>query len=155
MSVVEECPRTEALSALVDGELAEPARVALDAHVAGCAICAPVLAGLRQLRTDFAALPAPAPGVDLAPLVERRIAAAAAVANPKAASRSQRWRWWQLAPAALGGALSLSLGAYLGSALVLGSQATGQATTLQMAAFTAVPPGALCPAARACNPRER
>ena len=154
MSTVEKCPRTEALSALVDGELAEPARVALDAHVAGCAICAPMLERLRQLHADFAALPERAPGVDFAPLVDRRIAAAAG-AKPKPASRPRRWSWWQLAPAALGGALSLSLGAYLGSALMLGSQAIRQATTLQMAAFTAVPPGALCPAAQACNPRER
>ena len=153
MSAAEQCPRTEAISALVDNELAEPARLALDAHVAGCAICAPVLAEFRQLRTSFAALPDVAPGVNFAPLVDRRIAAAADVPKPK--PRPQRWRWWQVAPTALGGALSLSLGAYLGSALMLGSQVAAQPAALQMAAFTAIPPGALCPALQACKPTGR
>lgn len=158
MSPAEKCPRTEALSALVDGALVEPARVALDAHVAGCAICAPVLAEFRQLRTTFAALPDVAPGVDFALLVDRRIAAAGVPKpkpKPQLRPRSQRWRWWQLAPAALGGAVSLSLGAYLGSALMLGSQVTAQPAALQMAAFTAIPPGALCPALQACNSMGR
>lgn len=154
MSPAEECPRTESLSALVDDELGAPARAALEVHVAGCAICAPVLAEFRQLRTRFAALPGPVPGLDLAPLVDRRIAAAGAP-KPAAKPRPQRWRWWQLAPAALGGALSLSLGAYLGSALMLGSQAAAQPAALQMAAFAAIPPGALCPALDACKPAGR
>ena len=77
MSPAEECPRSESLSALVDDELGAPARAALEAHVAGCAICAPVLAEFRQLRTRFAALPDVAPGVDFAPLVDRRIVAKA------------------------------------------------------------------------------
>ena len=148
MSSAEKCPRTEALSALVDDELGEPARVVLAAHVAGCAICAPVLAEFRQLRTTFAALPDVTPNVDFAFLVDRRIAAADV---PKPKSKPQRWRWWQLAPATLGGALSLSLGVYLGGTLMLGSQATAQHAALQMAAFTAIPPGALCPALQACN----
>ena len=57
MSSAEKCPRTEALSALVDDELDEQARLTLDAHVASCAICAPVLAEFRRLRARFAALP--------------------------------------------------------------------------------------------------
>ncbi len=154
MSTAEKCPRTEALSALVDDALDEPARVALDAHVAGCAICAPVLAEFRQLRTRFAALPELVPEVDFAALVDRRIAAAD-LPKPAAKPRPQRSRWWQLAPAALGGAMSLSLGVYLGSALMLGSQAAAQPAALQMAVFTAIPPGALCPAVQACNPAGR
>ncbi len=153
MTSAEKCPRTEALSALVDDELGASDRVALDTHVAGCALCAPVLAELRQLRTSFAALPKAAPGVDFAPLVDRRIAAAAGIPKPKA--QPQRWRWWQVAPAALGGAISLSFGAYLGSALLLGSQVAAQPAALQMAAFTEIPPGALCPALQACNPTGR
>ena len=150
MSSTEKCPRTEAISARVDNELVEPARIALDAHVAGCAICAPVLAEFRQLRATFAALPDVAPNVDFAFLVDRRIAAAD-VPKPK----PQRWRWWQLAPATLGGALSLSLGVYLGGTLMLGSQITAQPAALQMAVFTAIPPGALCPALQACNSMGR
>lgn len=153
MNPAEECPRTESLSALVDNELGESERLALDAHVAGCALCAPVLAEFRQLRTSFAVLPELAPGVDFARLVEGRIAAAANAPKPK--PRSQRWRWWQLAPAGLGGALSLSLGVYLGSALMLGSEVAAQPAALQMAAFAAIPPGALCPALQACKPMGR
>lgn len=152
MNSAEECPRTEALSALVDNELEEAARRALDAHVAGCAICAPVLAEFRQLRTGFAALPERSPGVDFAALVDRRIAAAGV---PKPKPRPRRRRWWQVAPAALGGALSLSLGAYLGSALMLGSQVAARPAALQMAVFAATPPGALCPALQACKPTGR
>lgn len=154
MSTAEKCPRTEDLSALVDNELDEPARVALDAHVAGCAICAPVLAEFRQLRTNFAALPDTAPHVDFASLVDRRIAAAV-VPKPKPKPQAQRLRWWQVAPAALGGALSLSIGVYLGSALMLGTQVTAQPAALQMAAFTEIPPGALCPALQVCNSTGR
>ncbi len=156
MSPTEQCPRTEALSALVDNELDEPARLALDAHVAGCAVCAPVLAGFRQLRTRFAALPELVPDVDFASLVDRRIdAAGVPKSKPQPQPQPQRLRWWQLAPAALGGALSLSLGVYLGSALMLGIQVTAQPGALQMAAFAATPPGALCPALQACKPTGR
>jgi len=153
MNAAEKCPRTEGLSALVDNELDEPDRIALDAHVAGCAICAPVLAEFRRLHAGFAALPDTAPGVDFAALVDRRIGAAANV--PKSKPRPQRWRWWQVAPAALGGALSLSLGVYLGSALMLGSQVVARPAALQMSAFTAIPQGALCPALQACKPAGR
>ncbi|MBI5921345.1 MAG: hypothetical protein HY847_06800 [Betaproteobacteria bacterium] len=149
MSPEEKCPRSEALSALVDNELLEPDRGALATHVTGCPICAPVLAEFKQLRDSFVALPEVAAGVDIASLVDRRIAAIAGIAKPQ--SRPQRWRWWQVGPAALGGALSLSLGVYLGSALMLGSQVTAQPAALQMAAFTAIPPGALCPVLQACN----
>lgn len=151
MSTAEKCPRTEALSALVDNELLEPDHVALATHLAGCALCAPVLAEFRQLRDSFAALPELASGIDFAPLVDHRIAAAAGVPTPKPLPRPQRWRWWQIAPAALGGALSISLGAYLGSTLMLSSQVTAQPAALQMAVFTAIPPGALCPVRQACN----
>ena len=152
MSSAEKCPRTEAISALVDDELAEPARHALGAHAAGCALCAPVLAEFKHLRTTFAALPDVTPNVDFAFLVDCRIAA---IDLPKSKSKLQRWRWWQLAPATLGGALSLSLGVYLGGTLMLGSQITTQPAALQMAAFTAIPSGALCPALQACNSRGR
>ena len=149
MSVEEECPRTEALSALVDDALEAQARSALDAHVAGCALCAPMLAEFRRLHASFAALPDTAPGIDLAPLIERRIAQAAK--EPKVTPKPRRWRWWQFAPPTLGGAVALSLGAYLGSALMTGSRIAAPPATMQMAVFRTIPPGALCPAAQICN----
>jgi anti-sigma factor RsiW len=155
MSDAGKCPKTEALSALVDDELVGSVRHALDAHVAGCAICASLLAELRQLRTTFTALPDVAPGVDFASLVDRRIAAAAVVPKTKPKLRPQSWYWWPVAPAAFGGVLSLSVGAYLGSALMLGTQVAEQPAALQMAAFTAIPPGALCPGLQVCNATGR
>ncbi len=155
MNPDEHCPRTEALSALVDKELGEPDRLAIEAHAQGCAICAPVLAGFRQLRSTFVALPEIAPGIDLAPLVDRRIGELAAAPKPGRQRLPRRWRWWQLAPAALGGAISLSLGAQLGSALILAPQPRVQPAALQMAAFAANPPGALCTAVQACDPTGR
>ena len=150
MNINENCPRIEALSALVDNELAEQERAALDAHVANCPVCAPMLSELRQLHGAFAALPEVASGVDIGALVNRRL-------PPRIAAKPQprRWRWWQLAPAAFGGAVSLSLGAYLGSTLMLGTQVAAHPAAQQMAAFTASPPGALCPALQACNPNGR
>lgn len=149
MIPAEKCPRTEDISALVDDELDKPARLALAAHLSDCAICSLALAEFRQLQTSFAALPDVSPGVDLTSLLDRRITGASV---PKPKPRPQRWRWWQLAPAALGGALSLSFGAYLGSAVMLGTLTSAPPTTLQMAAFAAIPPGALCPAVHNCNP---
>lgn len=148
MIPAEKCPRTEDISALVDHELDEPARLTLAAHLTDCALCSLALAEFRQLQTSFAALPEVSPGVHLASLLDRRISDAS-ISKPKPQPR--RWRWWQLAPAALGGALSLSFGAYLGSAVLLGTLTGAPPATLQMAAFAAIPPGALCPAAQNCN----
>lgn len=155
MSPAEQCPRTETISALIDNELGDSARAAFNAHVAGCAACAPVLAEFQQLHTDFAALPEVAPGKDFAVLVDRRIATLESTRESKPAPRLRRLRWWQIAPVALGGVISLSVGVYLGSVLMLTPQITAQPATLQMAAFTAIPPGALCPALQTCNSMER
>ncbi len=149
MNAAETCPRTEALSALVDDELVEVDRAALDAHVAGCALCAPVLSEFRKLHNNFAALPEVRAGVDITRLVDRRIANLAP-SRPKARP-SVRWHWWQFAPAAFGGALSLSLGVYLGSELIISAPVTARPAAWQMATFSANPPGALCPALAACN----
>jgi len=147
MSHTEKCPRIEAISALVDDELAESDRAALSVHVQGCPMCAPVLAEFRQLRSSFAALPDVALDVDLDSLVDRRIVAHL----PKPRRRAQRWRWWEIAPVAFGGALSLSMGIYLGNVLMPGAQAEVQPMALRMAAFDVVPPGSLCLTPQACN----
>lgn len=147
MSHTEKCPRIEAISALVDDELAEPDRAALSLHIDGCPVCAPLLAEFRQLRSTFVVLSDTAFDVDLDALVDRRIAASL----PKPKRRTPRWRWWEIAPAAFGGALSLSIGIYLGNMLMPGAQDETPAVTLQMAAFGIVPPGSLCLAPLTCN----
>lgn len=150
MNTQEPCPRIEAMSALTDDELREPQRLALEAHVAGCAICAPVLAELRQLHTRFAALPMLTPEFDVAPEVDRRISAAAAPTLPRRVPRPRRAPWWQLALLAPGGAISVSIGLWLGSALIPATLGSARAPAVQMAAFSTLPPGALCPLLNSC-----
>ncbi len=147
MSDQEECPRIEALSALIDDELEAGRRIALQAHLAGCVICAPVLADMRRLHADFAALPAPRSDFDVAAEVDRRIGA---LAPPRTSPilRPSRPRWWQVALLAPGGAAALAIGLSLGASLV---PTAGGATAAQMASFSALPPGALCPASQACG----
>lgn len=142
----EPCPRIEALSALSDGELQAAERAAVELHVAGCAVCAPVLERMRELHAQFAALPERAVDFDLAAQVDRRIGE---LSRPlRAPGRaSPRRRWWQAAALAPGGALALAAGLWLGASIV---PAATSATTAQMAAFSPLPPGALCPVAIAC-----
>jgi anti-sigma factor RsiW len=152
MSTQEPCPRIEALSALTDGELPAAERVAIEAHVDVCPVCAPVLARMRQLHAEFVALPAPAREFDVAADVDRRIEAMTARPAP-ARPRRVRSRWWrQAALLAPGGAVAVSVGLWFGASLVPISTAMPAA---QMAAFSAMPPGALCPAPGACGRTAR
>lgn len=154
MTPEEPCPRIEALSALTDEALREPERLALQAHVDGCPICAPMLTELRQVRVQFAALPMVTPDFDLAPDVDRRIAAAARALPPRA-PRPTRPHWWQLALLAPGGAMALTLGLWLGAAVMPATLAPTQAPSAQMAAFSTLPPGSLCPMLDACGGSTR
>jgi anti-sigma factor RsiW len=146
MSTQEPCPRIEALSALTDGELRAAERLEIEGHVAGCAVCAPMLARMRGLHAQFAALPQPAREFDVAADVDRRIGQAQAAAPGSRAPRV-RARWWQAALLAPGGAMAVGVGLWLGASLV---SASGTVASTQMAAFAAVPPGALCPTPEAC-----
>jgi len=148
MNNQEHCPRIESLSALTDEELHETERAALEAHVAGCAICSPVLAELRELRSHFAALPEMTPDFDVAADVDRRIGNLTGAA-PRRAPPPSRPRWWQVALLAPGGALAVATGLWFGGAM-LPAMASARAPAVQMAAFSALPPGALCPAATPC-----
>lgn len=147
MSDQDDCPRIEALSALTDGELDATQRLALEAHVAGCAICAPMLANMRGLHADFAALPAPPLDFDVAVEVDRRIGALLPP-QPSRALRPSRSRWWQVAVLAPGGTMAVAAGLWLGASMM---PAAGGASAAQMAAFSALPPGALCPVSKACG----
>jgi anti-sigma factor RsiW len=149
MNDQESCPRIEALSAMIDGELDVPERAALESHLAGCAICSPVFAGMRRLHDGFAALPTPRRDFDVAAEVGRRIAALAPRQPPRPAPPSRR-RWWQVAALAPGGALAIAAGLWLGGSML--PAAAGPAAA-QMAAFSAMPPGALCIASGSCARR--
>lgn len=147
----EDCPRMEALSALVDDGVVAPARAQIEAHVALCPVCGAALATLNDLRASFAALPAPRVGFDLAPAVEERIRAAGRAQPPRPVRA--RLRWWQGLPVALGAAAALGAGAYLGGLLAVGG-AVASRSALEMSAFGAVPPGGICIGA-GCGPGER
>lgn len=153
MNTHEPCPRIEALSALTDGELGEPERLAVQAHVDHCATCAHVLAEFRQLRARFAELNVATPAFDLAPEVDRRIGHAGAPAPRRRthAATPQRGRWWQVAVLAPGGAAAVSLGLWLGAGLMPAALQPARAAAVKMVPFATLPTGALCPAPQACS----
>jgi anti-sigma factor RsiW len=135
------CPRVEALSLLIDGEISGSARSEIEAHAASCPICGATLRDFSGLHSDFRRLGDSPAGVDLAALIDARL-------PPRTPSRGVRrrsgWRW-QLAPAGLAAAGVLATGVYLGM-LVGGGAAVGAARPPAIAVFDAVPPGGLCAA---------
>lgn len=131
-------PDLDQLSAYLDRELdpGEQRRVA--AHLATCPLCTAQLGELQELAVGLRALPTESLGVDLAGVIEGRIAAAPRLAMP---GRRRGWlgRW----PVALGAAASIAVGVFMGSALVAGGAvSTPRVTALHV--FDALPPGSLC-----------
>lgn len=101
----------DALDELLERELPEPTRVAMEAHAASCDDCGPLLADLRRLRTEAANLPELAPSRDLwagiaarieTPVVELK-SPSAQRRTPNAGSRWTRRAGLGLAAAALVG----------------------------------------------------
>lgn len=145
-----DCPRTEAFSALIDGELGGRERDEITTHVAACPVCRAVLADFGELRTRMQPLARAAAGVDIAALIESRLPAR----DPATVARPRRgWRW-QFAPAGLAAAGVLSTGAYLGALLAGGTTAVA-ARPAAMAVFDAIPPGGLCTGLPSCTQRGR
>jgi anti-sigma factor RsiW len=135
----QECPRAEALSALLDGEISGRARREIETHAAACPVCGAMLRDFGEVRRGLDALGAAPPAVDIAALVDRRL-------PPRAAGRPARqrqgWRW-QLVPAGFVAAGVFATGAYLGM-LLGGGAAVSVARSPAVAVFDAVPPGGLC-----------
>ncbi len=148
-----DCPRVEALSLLIDGEISGAALREIEAHAASCPICGTTLRDFRGLRSAFSALGNSPAGVDIAALIDARLPPRA---PPRAAVRPSRprsgWRW-QLAPAGVAAAGLLAAGAYLGM-LLGGGAAVSAARPPAIAVFDTVPPGGLC-AAPICYGRGR
>jgi anti-sigma factor RsiW len=134
-----DCPRVEALSLLIDGEISGSARREIEMHAASCPICGATLREFSGLRSVFSALGDSPAGVDVAALIDERL-------PPRAQARPARersgWRW-QLAPAGLAAAGVLAAGAYLGM-LLGGGAAVSVARPSAVAVFDAMPPGGLC-----------
>lgn len=127
------CPSIEELSAYLDGELEAGARGALARHAAECPLCGARIDQFTALGSALKGLPELRPGIDIAALVDRRIAA------PRRA-RPRRYGW-SLAPQAVGGLAALAAGAYLALMLPAGAALTRPGP---MAVLGPSPPGALC-----------
>ena len=94
----------ERLSDLLEREVDEPTRAALEAHALSCGDCGSVLADLRELRIDASNLPLLEPSRDLWEGISRRIDAPV-IPLPTGqngfARRERRWgRWAPMAAAA-------------------------------------------------------
>ena len=123
-----------------------------------------MLAGMRRLHADFAALPVPRADFDVAAEVDRRIGALASPPAPRPL-RSSRRRWWQWIALAPGGAMAVPPRPWLRGPPTPAAPAVavtvvvvvrvlpggGAVPAAQMAAFSALPPGALCPVSKACG----
>ena len=149
---IPKCPRTEQLSALIDGELTGAARTEITAHAGTCPLCGAMLRDLGELRGALRPLATARARIDLAPLIEERLAPRE---RPCRAARGRSW-WhgWQILPSGLAAAGVLAMGVYLG-ALLTGGAGTIVMRPPAMAMFDAVPPGGLCVGMSSCYPLGR
>ena len=98
---------SEIVSDLLEREVSEPTRAAMERHALECAECGALLADLRKLRIDAANLPELTPSRDLWSGIAVRIDApviplpsAHRVAEDTRLLSSPRWRWVRYAAAA-------------------------------------------------------
>ena len=133
------CPRAEALSALIDGELAPREHEQITAHAAVCPLCGAMLQRFSDVHGKFHGIAHADAGVDIAALVEPQLPPRRPA---ESAHASRRWPW-QLAPAGVAAAGVLATGVYLGM-LLAGGTAAVATRPAAMAVFDAVPPGGLC-----------
>ena len=137
------CPKTEALSAFIDGQTHSRARAELARHLGGCPLCQHEWQALQALRQALQTLPSLDPGVDLVAHSSRRWP-----------TRSRR-RGWALAldwlPASLGAAAALATGVWLGGLLSAGALMAAPSVDAARA-LDPVAPGGLCAAAELCRP---
>ena len=144
------CPRTEAISALIDGEIGESAALELRLHVAQCVPCASALLAFTGMRADLRALREIRSDVDIAALVLPQLPKPAA---PRRRPARPLADLWQLGSRALGGAAALGVGAYLGLLLVAGGAGVPRPAT--MSVFSGEPPGVYCAGLPSCSARGR
>jgi anti-sigma factor RsiW len=144
------CPRTEAISALIDGELGESAAQDLRLHATHCVPCRSALLAYNGLRADLQALREIRCDVDIAALVLPQLPRPAAPWREPARPRGSLWH---IGPRALGGAAALGVGAYLGLMLVAGGGVALRPAS--MSVFSGEPPGAYCAGLPSCSARGR
>ncbi len=137
-------PDLPQLSAYLDGELDARAQQRVAAHLATCPVCAARFAQLQALSASFQALPEEPLGFDLAGVIEGRLANTPR--RPATPRRFSPLGWW---PVAVGAALSITVGLFMGSTLVTASAVTTPRMTA-MRVFDPMPPGSLCIGFEAC-----
>jgi anti-sigma factor RsiW len=145
-----QCPRTEELSALIDGELAGAARAEIASHATSCPLCGATLRELGELRDALQPLTAARVGFDLAPLLDSRLSARGTRARRPVPDRNW-WQGWQWVPSGLAAGAVLMAGVYLGGLLGGGSGVVALQPAA-MALFDPVPPGGLCAGMQSCYP---
>ncbi|MFN4352153.1 MAG: anti-sigma factor family protein [Hylemonella sp.] len=137
-------PDLPELSAYLDGELDARARQRMASHLAACPACSTELQRLQALSASFKALPEEALGFDLAGVIEGRLSSA-----PRPSATRRRLGspgWW---PVAAGAALSITIGTFMGSALIPATAVTSPRLAT-MRVFDAMPPGNLCIGPASC-----
>lgn len=143
----ETCPRIVELSAWLDDQLAAGERRAIEAHVAACPVCAATHADLRTLRAALRSLPAEALGVDLAGVIDGRLAQRPGVT--RAPHRRRPGLAWL--PLGAGMVAALSLGVTFGAFLTAGAGAALAPRVVAMTVFDPIAPGGLCIGLDACT----
>lgn len=93
---------TERLSSYLDGELAEPEQLDLEAHLETCATCRRALEDLRAIIAVAPEYQGEAPVIDLWPGIAGQIEASRTVAFPTPARIGLRWGWPARMAAAIG-----------------------------------------------------
>jgi len=117
----------ERLADLLERDVDESARAALEAHALDCADCAALLSDLRTLRIDASNLPTLAPTRDLWDGISQRIDApviplhGGAGAAERVAAEGPRWRRW----ASMGAAAALLMAATAASTYFLTIRSRG------------------------------
>ncbi|MDQ2666766.1 MAG: zf-HC2 domain-containing protein [Gemmatimonadota bacterium] len=84
----------DALADYLEGDASESVRSAMDAHAASCPACAQLLADLRDISTDAAALPLLTPSRDLWSGIAERIDARVIPLEAPSVARSMVRRTW-------------------------------------------------------------
>jgi anti-sigma factor RsiW len=93
---------TERLSSYLDGDLAKPEQLDLEAHLETCATCRQALEGLRAIIAAAPEYRGEAPAADLWPGIAAQIEASRTVAFPTPARLGRRWGWPARMAAAIG-----------------------------------------------------
>ncbi len=147
----------EALADYLEGDASESVRSAVEGHAASCTACAQLLADLRDISTEAAALPALTPSRDLWSGIVERIDARVIPLDAPVASRTVVRRIW-LRPALAAAALvGITAGiTHYATRAALSSPAATQAVALKppVAASTVPAPDATISSTATERPAE-